>query len=272
MKKILLFLFLFFIFGCSNMFFYPEKRHFINTNLLNYTYENIYFFSTDNIKLHSWLFKSEKNKGTIVFLHGNAENISTHIDSMFWLIDEGFNVFAIDYRGYGKSDGKPTIKGTIEDAISAITYIQTIDGLNKNLIIYGQSIGATIAITALAKLKNRDNIKALVIESPFSSYRKIAKDKIQANLILKLFYPFIWFIDDNYSPQYFIEEIYPIPILMMHGKEDPIVPYYHSLKLYELAKEPKTLILKEKSRHINLWHFEDVRNEILKFLEKSLKN
>lgn len=267
MKKVLVTFIILVLSGCGNLFFYPEKRHFLNLNLLNYSHTDVYFDSIDGVKLHGWLFKSKLNKGTIVFFHGNAENISTHIDSMFWLLEEGYNIFAIDYRGYGKSEGKPTIEGLINDAISAIYYIQSINELNKDIIIYGQSIGGAIAVTAVANVSEKKSLKALIIESSFSSYKKIAKDKIKSHFLLKLFYPLVWFIDDKYSPEYFIGKVSPIPVMIMHGKLDEIVPYYHSLRLFEHSKEPKKLIIDEESRHINLWHYDHIRKEILMFLE-----
>jgi len=253
--------------SCSSLFFYPDKRQYINPNLLTFKREEVFFYSNDGIKLHGWFFPSKEDKGTIIFLHGNAENIGTHINSALWFINEGYNVFVFDYRGYGKSEGRPTILGVHIDAESAIKFILSKEGISKNLIIFGQSIGGAIAITTVANSQYKETIKAMIIESAFSGYRTIAKDKISVNWFTKILgYPLLFLINDDFSPAYFVEYLSPIPVLFLHGCNDKIVPCYHTKILYEKAKEPKKILIKEKAKHINVTRYIDVQKEILKFL------
>lgn len=272
MKRCLFFIFLFF-YSCTGLFFYPDKRQYVNPNLVGYKREDVYFKSLDGVKLHAWLFPSKENKGTIIFLHGNAENISTHVNSALWFIDSGYNVFAFDYRGYGKSEGMTNIKGIHIDAESAIKYVLERENLSKNIILFGQSLGGAVAITTIVNSCYRDYVKCLIIESSFAGYRKVAKDKIEKNLFTKIFgLPLIYLINDDYSPEKFVDKISPIPVMFLHGEKDEVVPFYHSKLLYELAKEPKSILIKQEAKHINVSRYGDVREKILLFLENSLNN
>lgn len=266
MKKYVLFL-LIFLWSCTGLFFYPDRRQYINPNLVGYKREDVFFKSLDGIKLHGWLFPSESNKGTVIFLHGNAENIGTHVNSVLWFIDRGYNVFAFDYRGYGKSEGYPTVSGIHIDAESAIKFVLERSELSKNIILFGQSLGGAVAITTLANSSFKSYVKCLIVESTFSSYRGVAKDKIEKNFFTKIFgYPLVYLINDDYSPEKFVKMVSPVPIIILHGKEDKIVESYHSKILYEKALEPKMIIIKEDAKHINVSRYGDVREKILIFL------
>ena len=106
--------------GCSSIFFFPQKQHLQTPDLLGLDYEDIYLTSADETTLHGWWLKAQKPvKGTVYFLHGNAENISTHIRNIAWLPEYGYQVFLIDYRGFGLSGGKPTLPGALPSALAA---------------------------------------------------------------------------------------------------------------------------------------------------------
>src|SRR5262245_39943051 len=104
----ILFIFLITILGqsCSHVFYQPSPKQYVNPAQFKLKYENLSFQSADGTKLNGWFFpaKTKKPKGTIVQFHGNAQNISTHFFSLIWLIEEGYNFFTFDYRGYGKSE------------------------------------------------------------------------------------------------------------------------------------------------------------------------
>ena len=107
--------------GCSALFFYPQKDHINNPLITEFTYEDIYFSTSDGMILHGWFLKTKiDSKDTILFLHGNAENISTHVNNILWLVNNGYDVFAFDYRGFGKSEGYPEINWVHLDAQAAV--------------------------------------------------------------------------------------------------------------------------------------------------------
>ena len=106
------------------MFFQPQTTQYMTPNEIGLAYEDVYFSSTDGTKLHGWFLPAQgKAKGTVLFLHGNAENISTHILSVYWLPAQQYNVFLLDYRGYGLSEGVPDLKGAQEDINIAMNYL-----------------------------------------------------------------------------------------------------------------------------------------------------
>lgn len=240
--------------GCSNLFFYPMKPYIRTPADIGLEYQNVEFQSSDGTPLHGWWLPAKgKAIGTILYLHGNAENISTHIANINWLPEQGYNVFIFDYRGYGKSQGTTKIDGIISDAESAISTVLALpENHNNSVIVFGQSLGGAIAIYATAHTPERAHVKALVVESSFSSYRQIAREKFGSFwLTWPLQYPLSWTITDRYSPIKAIPEITPIPLLLIYGQNDRIVPAHHGLQLFEAAHEPKKLWLIPNGHHIS---------------------
>lgn len=233
----------------------------------------MWFPSHDGTKLHGWFIPSliQPAKGTIIQLHGNAENISTHYLSLLWLVRKGYNLFTVDYRGYGQSQGEPDLHGPVQDSVAAIARMRDFSGVDpQQLFVFGQSLGGALAIAALTE-GSRDGIKAVVLEGTFSSYQKIAREKLGG---VWLTWAFQWplavlFIRDTYSPEERIAQLSPLPILIIHGEEDPVVPHEHGVTLYEAAKEPKFFWSIPGGSHIDTFMMfgELYRNQLLKFLE-----
>ncbi|HAJ91234.1 MAG TPA: alpha/beta hydrolase, partial [Gammaproteobacteria bacterium] len=134
--------------GCSSIFFFPQKSHLQTPDQLGLDYKDIFFTSADDLTIHGWwLHAKAPVKGTIYFLHGNAENISTHIHNVAWLPEHGYQVFLLDYRGFGLSQGKPDLPGALEDIRSGLQFILAQDATRgKPLYLLGQSLGASMAI------------------------------------------------------------------------------------------------------------------------------
>jgi len=231
----------FFLSGCSNMLFFPTRDHLINPANHGIKYENIYINTADNQKIHAWLLPPQDTaKGTLLFLHGNGENISTQIGVVHWLPRFGYRVILIDYRGYGMSDGKATLDGSIEDIEASIEY--TVNNFSEELpvIVMGQSIGASMTIYALAKSSTKQSVAGLVLISPFSDYQRITRETLSKSWLTWLFqYPLSWTISNEYDPAAFIKEIAPVPVYFIHGSSDNIVTEDHSRILYDLASSPK---------------------------------
>ena len=107
--------------GCTHLIFQPLKPHLIDPAQHGIVAEEHYFTTKDKVRLHGWLLPAQgESRGTLLFLHGNAENISTHIRSVWWLPKHGYNVFLFDYRGYGRSEGNPTLDGSLLDLRAAM--------------------------------------------------------------------------------------------------------------------------------------------------------
>lgn len=256
MKKILG-IFIVFIAGvmiltacAQKAFYYPDHEDYGSPTQAGLPYEEVWFHSADGTKLHGWFVPakgvdSPRNAlGTVVHFHGNAQNLSAHWHGIKWLPEQGFNVFLFDYRGYGKSENQsPNQQGLFDDSNAALNYVRQRADVDKNkLLIFGQSLGGTNAI-AVVGAGNRAGVKAVAIEATFSSYSDIANDKISGAGIL---------LRNQYSAKNHVANIAPIPLLLLHGTHDAVIAHHHSQTLFELAHEPKQLILIEKGGHLNL--------------------
>jgi hypothetical protein len=203
-----------------------------------------------------------------MFLHGNAKNISIYLENVLWLTDYGFNVFMLEYRGYGNSHGEPTLPGVLADVDAGFTALlrrQDVD--RQRIAIYGQSLGGALAVYYVAHTAYRPYVRALVVESAFSSYRAITTEKLAS---FWLTWPFQWMpeltVDEEYSPLPVVEKIAPIPLLVIHGDQDPIVPVHHSWQLYEAAREPKDLWIVPGGVHDDAMHRSGFRKCFVDYL------
>ncbi|HYA39026.1 MAG TPA: alpha/beta fold hydrolase [Candidatus Methylomirabilis sp.] len=259
--------------GCNGAFFYPDRTQMSSPDQLGLKYEDVYFPANDGTRLHAWFLPAVgKAMGTILFLHGNAENISTHIMSVHWLPAQGFNVFLLDYRGYGASQGEPSVEGVQEDVAAAMrTLLSRPDVDPDRIVVFGQSLGGSIAIYNVAHTPYRSHIRALAVESAFASYRDIAREKLAAFwLTWPLQYPLSWTVADTYSPAAAVAQISPIPLLIIHGDRDPIVPVEHAKRLFELAREPKQLWIVPGGGHIQAFQYQNYRDRFVAWLKQVL--
>ena len=258
--------------GCNGVFYQPLRVHVRTPDNIGLQYQDVYFTGSDGVRLHAWWLPAKKPAaGTVLFLHGNAENISTHIGSVYWLPAQGFNVLLLDYRGYGGSQGKPTRLGVLIDVESALRFLVE-ERRENRLVIFAQSLGGAIAIPAVAQSAYRAHITALIVESAFSSYRLIAREKLAGFwLTWPLQYPLSWLVSDAYSPLKSIAWISPIPLLIIHSKDDEVVPVTHAPALFAAAQEPKQLWIIEGAKHIQAFNNPERRARLVAYLEEMLK-
>jgi len=233
-------LLLFLLGGCvQSMFYYPDRVRYETPDALGLRYENVRFTSADGTRLSGWFIPAagradaKAAKGTVVHFHGNAQNMSSHWRFVAWLPAQDYNVFVFDYRGYGESDGAPEPRGVFEDSNAALDHVRARADVDASrLFVFGQSLGGTNAIAAVGS-GNRAGVKAVAIESTFYSYRSIANDKLPGAGLL---------VGDDYGASKFVAAIAPIPLLLIHGTADMVIPHHHSQRLLADAKKPKQLI------------------------------
>ena len=257
--------------SCSWVFFFPSKELFHTPSELGVQYEELTFESRDGTKLLGWWLPAEgEEKGTILFLHGNAENISTHIGSVYWLPKRGYSVFLFDYRGYGASQGNPSMDGSLEDIAAAMRYLREVR--KKPFHVFAQSLGGSLAILAISKSAEKNEILSITVEGAFSSFRGILADKVGDFWLL---WPIQWL------PGLFVPTTPPIdaivdlparPLLIIHGEEDPVVPSYHACRLYEHACPPKELLLVPHGHHGDTFQNEEYRERFIVFLQQAQKS
>ena len=274
MKVLLGFLLIsiFLLAGCSRLFFYPQKELLRRPSDIGVGYEEVHFLSEDGVNLSGWFLPARGYaKGTILFFHGNAENISTHVAAVYWLPEQGFNVFIIDYRGFGNSDGKPDIEGVHLDAQASLSYLVKRDDVDPDrIIIFGQSIGGAIAIYTAAT--SNIPLRAVIAESSFSSYPDIMQEKLSE---MFLTWPFQWLaktMTTRYDPVKVIQDISPVPLLLIHGDNDVVVSVRHTYKLYEAAQDNKQLWILENGGHISAFvpKRKDYRQRLVCYMETVL--
>lgn len=257
--------------GCTNLFFQPMQQHVRTPADIGLDYHDVAINSSDGTVLHGWYLPSKgEARGSVLFMHGNAENISTHIGSVYWLPAQGYNVLLFDYRGYGRSAGVAELHGAYRDADAALNYFDQLpDTQNLPLFVFGQSLGGAIAIGTVARSSLKDRVDALIVESSFSSYKKIVREKLaEFWLTWPLQWPLSWTVSDRYKPSEFVADISPTPLLLVHSKEDRIVPASHSETLYEHANEPKQLWLLSNGAHISLINDDKQRQRLLEYLSQ----
>jgi fermentation-respiration switch protein FrsA (DUF1100 family) len=262
--------------GCvSNLFYQPDRKLYDTPDKHGLKYEEVFFRSKDGTQLGGWFLPAVGiAKGTVIHFHGNAQNMSAHFGFVSWLPAQGFNLFVFDYRGYGTSAGKANRDGVHEDSLAALDYIAARPGIDHNrLLVLGQSLGGANAIAAVGS-RPYPGIRAVVIESAFSSYREIVRDKIGTIPLLSLLRTPLsnLLLGDQYAPADVVANIAPTPLLIIHGTADGVVPYSHGRRLFELAREPKQFWAIEGGGHIEAFvnHGADYRQRLLVYFDEVL--
>ena len=191
-------------------------------------YEEVFFTTGDGVKLHGW-FLPGTGDVTWLWFHGNGGNISHRVDELAIFNHRlGVNQFIFDYRGYGRSPGTPSEKGTYQDSRAALDYLLSRTDVAPDKIVYfGRSLGAAVAVELAA---NREPL-ALVLVAPFSSIADMTK-------VAFPYTPFHLLVRGRYDSVSRIKAVHR-PVLIFHGDQDATVPLYQGQKLFEAANEPK---------------------------------
>ncbi len=227
----------------------PLKK-FYDPSIVGLKQEEIEFTNKDGTRLHGWWFssKTQPSKGTVVFFHGNGENLTTHFLSLSWMPAEGYNYFIFDYPNYGVSEGEPTPYTTVISGQAALEWVHASKD-QRPLIIYGHSLGGNIAFRSVLDLKEIIPVRALILDGSFLSYRSIARKKASESVLLWLFQPVAWLImSDTYAPQH-IENRASIPLLVIHGQKDTVVAAQFGEEIFEKSPEPKEIWRIEDGQH-----------------------
>jgi fermentation-respiration switch protein FrsA (DUF1100 family) len=201
--------------------------------------EDAWFESSDGTKLHAWWIPAEGAAFTFLAFHGNAGNISDRADVYAFLKQVPVNVLAVEYRGYGKSDGTPSEFGLYLDATAAFDYLVTSRGISpKKLIMYGQSLGTAVA----ARLAARRDGGGLVLEAPFPSAGAVARKKIW-------FFPGLSvLLRGQFDTEKALESV-RAPTLIVHCIDDPVIPFELGKNVYDKARQPKSFLAIEGQCH-----------------------
>ena len=214
----------------DRMVYFPTRAHDGGTpDGLGLAYEDVELTASDGVRLHAWFVPGDARR-TLLFLHGNAGNISHRLDKLAVFSDLGADVLLLDYRGYGRSTGTPDEEGTYRDAQAAYDWLRARGVPVGRLVVYGESLGGPIATDLAA----RQPLGGLILESAPSSIVEVAR----------YHYPFLpvgLFLSAHYDALGRIGRV-RAPVLILHSPGDEIVPFAMAEALYAAANDPKQLV------------------------------
>ncbi len=215
----------------SHYVYYPERVLSADPGSIRLQFESVSFKTADGVELFGWFIPSQSARGVLLFFHGNAGNISHRLESIQIFHQLGLDVFIFDYRGYGQSEGKPTEQGTYKDAEAAWRYLIEERQVSPNeVIVFGRSLGSAVA----AWLAQNHMPGALILESTFTSLGNIAAT-LYPYLPVRLLLRF------EYNTAEYLGRV-NCPVLIVHSRDDEIMPFSHGRRLFEMAKEPKRFL------------------------------
>jgi pimeloyl-ACP methyl ester carboxylesterase len=195
------------------------------------SFDDVWLHTDDGLRLHAWYVPAQGERAALLYFHGNSGNISQRLDSVRIFHDLRLSVLLFDYRGCGRSEGRPTEEGTHRDALAAWAYLaQQRRVASQRLVILGRSLGASMA----AWLATQRPAAALVVESTSTSAPNLAAE-------------FFWWLPARrltrfrYATRDYLAAV-RCPVLVAHSPEDEIIPYRHGEALFAAAPEPKQLL------------------------------
>jgi fermentation-respiration switch protein FrsA (DUF1100 family) len=236
--------------------FYPTKEISSYPDRDHLKFQDIFFKASDGTELNGWFIPYENSKYTILFCHGNAGNISHRIGKLRFFHDLGCSVFIFDYRGYGKSRGRPSEQGIYKDAEAAYGYLLSRGIASDRIIGYGESIGGA----AMVDLAVKEKMKAIILDSTLTSVKDMIEGAYKS-------VPY-WVFSTRFDSEAKIKSI-KIPKLFIHSLNDEIIPFRLGKKLYEVAPEPKDFLQIRGGHNSNFYESEELlRKRISQFIEQ----
>lgn len=216
----------------AHLVYFPARELVADPSAIGLQYEEVGFATEDGLRLHGWFVPAPRPRATLLFLHGNAGNISHRLDSLRIFHGLGLDVLIFDYRGYGRAEGRPSEQGTYRDARAAWRHLVEERGVApERIVLFGRSIGAAVA----AALAVERRPAALILESGFTSIPDLAAELypwLPARRLARL----------RYDTRARLPAI-SAPVLIVHSRDDEIVPFAHAEALYAATREPKSLLV-----------------------------
>jgi fermentation-respiration switch protein FrsA (DUF1100 family) len=217
----------------SHLVFFPGTGREVVVTPQSYGlgFEAVGIRTADGETLQAWWVPAEGARGTVLFFHGNAGNISHRLDYLLMFNRLRYSTLIVDYRGYGRSTGTPSEEGTYRDAEAAWDYLRHARlAQPRDVVIAGESLGAAVATWLAAKVGPR----AVVVLSTFTSATDLGAE-------VYWFLPVRLLSRIGYDNRENLKRI-RAPVFIAHSRDDDIVPYAHGKRLYEAANEPKTFL------------------------------
>ena len=215
----------------ERLLYFPLKHLGATPADIGLNYHTVTLPTADGLALSGWFIPAEPARAALLFFHGNAGNISHRLDSLAIFHRLGLSVLIIDYRGYGQSQGRPTEDGTYLDADAAWHYLTEFQQIPpERIIVFGRSLGGGVAAYTAQTYRPA----ALILESTFTSVPDLAAESypfLPARLLSRI----------QYNTQGRLPHI-ACPVLIVHSRDDRLIPFHHGQALADAANEPKTLL------------------------------
>ncbi len=249
-------------FGQSRLVYFPEKPLSLTPEAIGLDYTSVTIATRDGEILHGWWMSVPSAKGTVLFFHGNAGNISHRINYLAMFKRLGYNTLLFDYRGYGQSSGVPSESGTYLDAQAAWRYLTEIRGIAPaRIVLFGESLGGAVA----AWLATQEKPGLLALASTFTSVPDLAAE----------IYPFLpvrWLSRFDYDTHKSLRSV-TCPVFIAHSPQDEIIPFEHGQQLFQAAPEPKQFLTLEGGHNIGFIFMQPLWIKSLgAFLDENLKH
>ncbi|MCB1916182.1 MAG: alpha/beta hydrolase [Rhodocyclaceae bacterium] len=215
----------------ARLLYFPVRELDADPAGIGLAFEAETIVTEDGVRLAAWFVPAKASAPVVLFCHGNAGNISHRLDSIALFHRLGLSVLIFDYRGYGESEGAPDEQGTYRDAHAAWRHLREARGVPADdIIVFGRSLGAAVA----AWLAARERPRAVILESAFTSAAALGAE----------YYPWLpvdRLLRHRYDTLAQVAEV-RAPLLVVHSRDDEIVPFHHALAVFDVAAEPKRLL------------------------------
>ena len=219
--------------------------------------EPITLTTSDGLSLRSWWHPGDNfhSRPVVMILHGNAGHAGYRFPKFAALMEAGFNVLFLEYRGYGGNPGNPTESGLKQDTAAAIRYLGDQGFSTAQVVLYGESLGSGLAIDQASNKR----FAAVVLEAPYTSIADVAQDHYW-------FLPARWLTRDRFDSLSKIKQI-NAPLLILHGNKDQVIDPEHGRRMFAAASEPKTAVFVPGAGHNDLYE-SDVGATVIDFLQR----
>jgi uncharacterized protein len=215
----------------DRLLYFPTRELTATPERVGLAYENVRFRAADGVEVHAWFVEHAEPRGTVLFLHGNAGNLSHRLDSLLLFHELGLSTLILSYRGYGESEGRPSEAGVYRDAAAAFDHLVRERGVAPaSVVVFGRSLGGAVAAEQAA----RERVGAVILESTFTSAPALAAE-------LYPFLPVRLLARSRFDTLSRVAQIRS-PLLVVHGPGDEIIPFHHGRAIWEAANEPKSFL------------------------------
>jgi fermentation-respiration switch protein FrsA (DUF1100 family) len=212
--------------------------------------------TADGLNLRSWYFRAARAEmPTVLFFHGNAGDIGNHLPFAKFLIEAGYGLLALEYRGYGGNPGKPGEKGLIEDGRAAFAFLKSQSIPDSGIVLYGESLGTGVAVPLAAE----HPVRALILRSPYTSIAEVAAIQLP-------YIPARWLVRDRFDSLAKIG-FNTAPLFIFHGANDTLIPLALGREIFAAANEPKTWLTVDGAGHNDV-QTPEAERAVLDFLKR----